>query len=114
MPKRERTQYMVEMINLRSPQLIEAVLLWSGHGTSPMPRRDVSLLVKRFGPQLAGDLIPTLKALEEDFYLSDAKFTADNLQEMEVLSSAQFRSKHPDVANEIVKAFAWCYTFDFK
>ena len=33
---------------------------------------------------------------------------------MEKLSSQQFKQKHPDVADEIVQAFAWCYTFDFK
>jgi hypothetical protein len=30
------------------------------------------------------------------------------------LASEQFKRKHPTVAEEIVEAFAWCYTFDFK
>jgi len=36
------------------------------------------------------------------------------LQEMERQASEQFKQRHPTVADEIVKAFAWCYTFDFK
>lgn len=44
--------------------------------------------------------------LEKDFYSSDARVVAANLQEMEELVSAQFKRKHPTVAEEIVEAFA--------
>ncbi len=94
--------------------VVKAVLVWTGWGRDVMPRRDDSLLVEHFGAEVAAKLLPVVKSLEHDFYLSDARFVAVDLKEMEKLSSEQFRKKNPAVADEIVKAFAWCYTFDFK
>jgi hypothetical protein len=79
-----------------------------------MPRRDDSLLGHHFGPEVAAELLPAIKSLENDFYSSDARFTAADLQDMERISAQQFRRKHPGIAEEIVKSFAWCYAFDFK
>ena len=105
---------MEKINNLNSPQLIEAVRLWTGWGLSIAPSRDDLRLANHFGNEVATKLLPLIKALEEDFYSSDARFVAMNLQEMEKLASEQFKQKHPEIAQEVVKAFAWCYTFDFK
>lgn len=105
---------MVKINNIELSLLVEAVRVWTGWGRDVMPRRDDSLLVEHFGAEVAAKLLPIIKSLQDDFYLSDARFVADDLQEMEKLSSEQFRKKHPAVADEIVRAFAWCYTFDFK
>jgi hypothetical protein len=104
---------MVEM-NLNSPQLAEAVRIWTGWGLSMMPSRDGARLARQFGDEEAEKLLPVIKSLEEDFYSSDARLVATDLQEMGKLASEQFKRKHPTVAEEIVDAFAWCYTFDFK
>jgi len=104
---------MVEMNNLNSAQLVEAVRVWTGWGQSATPSRSDQRLADQFGED-ATKLLPLIKSLEDDFYASDARLTAANLQEMEKLASDQFRQRHPTVAEEIVKAFAWCYTFDFK
>ena len=79
-----------------------------------MPSRNDKRLKDQFGEDAAANLLPVIKSLEDDFYSSDARLVAANLQEMEELASEHFRQKHPTVAKEIVKAFAWCYTFDFK
>jgi len=105
---------MVEMNNLNSPQLVEAVRLWTGWGLGIMPSRDDARLARKFGDKVAAKLLPVIKSLEEDFYSSDARLVATDLQEMGRLASEQFKRKHPTVAEEIVEAFAWCYTFDFK
>ena len=105
---------MVEVNNLNSPQLVEAVCIWTGWGQNMAPSRDDTRLTKHFGDEIASMLLPIVKSLEKDFYSSDARFVAANLQEMEKLVSEQFKQKHPDAAEEIVKVFAWCYTFDFK
>jgi hypothetical protein len=105
---------MVEMNELNSSLLIEAVSLWTGWGHGTMPSRDDARLAKHFGDELAAKLLPLIKSLEDDFYASDAHLVAANLVEIEKLSSEQFKRKHPAVADEIVKAFAWCYTFDHK
>ena len=105
---------MDEMNDLSSPQLIEAVRLWTGWGWNMMPSRDDARLTNHFGDAVAAELLPVIKSLEDDFYSSDARLVAANLQEMEKLSSEHFKQKHPAAADEIVKALAWCYTFDFK
>lgn len=105
---------MVEINKLSSPQLIEAVRLWTGWGQSTVPNRNDKRVLDRFGEEDAVKLLPLIKLLDEDFYASDAQLIAANLQEMERLASEHFKRKHPTVAEEIVIAFAWCYTFDFK
>ena len=105
---------MVEVNNLNSPQLVDAVRVWTGWGLRIMPSRDDARLAKRFGDDVAAKLLPVIKSLEEDFYSSDARLVARNVQEMEKLASEQFKRKHPTVADEIVEALAWCYSFDFK
>lgn len=105
---------MVEINNLNSPQLIEAVQLWTGWGQSMIPRRSDERVVGVLGEDIAAKVLPLIKTLANDFYSSDARLVAANLQEMEKLASDHFKRKYPAVAEEIVKAFAWCYTFDFK
>lgn len=105
---------MVAMNNLNSPQLIEAVRIWTGWGTTIAPNRDDARVRRHFGDTAASTILPILKSLEDDFYSSDARLVAGSLQEMEKLSCQHFKQKHPDVADEIAKVFAWCYTFDFK
>lgn len=105
---------MGEISELYSPQLAEAVRLWTGWGQSAMPNRNDKRLADHFGDAVAAKLLPAIRSLEDDFYSSDARLVAANLQEMESLASNHFRQKHPTVAEEVIKAFAWCYTFDFK
>jgi len=105
---------MAEISRLNSPELIEAVRLWTGWGNSIMPLRDDKALEIHFGKDVAAEILSLIKSLKKDYYSSDAQFVAANLQEMEKLASLNFKRKHPSVAEEIVKVFAWCYTFDFR
>ena len=97
-----------------SPILIHAVLVWAGFGLGIAPNRDGSRLMQQFGATNAERLLPIIKKLEEDFYSSDARFMASNIDEMGKLATEHFKRIHPEVANEIARVFAWCYTFDFK
>ena len=63
---------------------------------------------------MATRLLPLIKALEDDFYRSGASLAADSLSEMTTLAIADFKRIHPELPDEIAKAFAWCYTFDFR
>jgi hypothetical protein len=92
----------------------EAFLLWTAYGRDIMPRRDDALVVSRFGAEAASKLLPAIKSLMDAFYLSDAKYTAADLGEMSRMATEEFRAKHPEVEDEVLKALAWCYTFDFK
>jgi len=104
----------VEIDDLTSQELVEAVLVWTGWGREMMPNRDDSKVIRRFGGDTAARLLPIIKRLEDDFYESDARLAADDLSQMAKLASDDFRKKHPGVPDQIVKALAWCYTFDFK
>ncbi len=79
-----------------------------------MPSQSDQRLLDRFGEDVAAKLLPLIKSLKDDFYSSNAQFVAANMLEMERLASEQFKRKHPTAPDEIVKAFAWCYTFDFR
>jgi hypothetical protein len=79
-----------------------------------MPLRRDQTLTERFGAEVAGKLLPVVKFLEEEFYLSDAKSTAPNLSEMGELAVRDFRRRHPEMPDKIAEALAWCYTFDFR
>jgi len=79
-----------------------------------MPDRDDNRLVARLGNEAAVKLLPIIKELEQEFYASDARLMAADLQEMEKLASEDFKKKYPGISEDIVRALAWCYTFDFK
>ena len=97
-----------------SPVFNEAFLTWTAYGKDIMPRRDDASVVSRFGAQAASELLPAIRSLVDEFYLSDAKHTAADLVEMGEMATKEFKTKHPEVADELLKALAWCYTFDFR
>lgn len=105
---------MVEMRNVSPLELIESVRIWTGYGDKMMPSRKDSELLKHFGKEKGEELLSQIKALEEDFYLSDAHRVAANLQDMAARCADDFRKRHPGIADDIVNAFVWCYTFDYK
>jgi hypothetical protein len=92
----------------------DAIVVWTGYGSTASPRRDERALVEAFGEEEALDLLQMIRRLEEEFYASDARHTAPGLKEMGDVSAAQFRSLHPELSEEAVQALAWCYTYDYK
>ncbi len=105
---------MVAVTQWSSPVFVEAVLVWTAYGQDRMPRRDDAAVVSRFGAEIAAELLPAIKSLMDEFYLSDAKYTASDLVAMGKIATEEFRAKHPEITEEVLKALAWCYTFDFR
>jgi len=105
---------MVEMNGCNPTDLIDAVRLWTGWGDSAMPIRDDARVLKRFGPNKGVVLLSKIKVLEDAFYLSEAHIVAADIQDMARRCAADFRNQQPGIAEEIVGAFVWCYTFDYK
>jgi len=97
-----------------SPLLAEAVRRWTGWRQSAVPIRDDAKFTNQYDEPIAAEMLLVIKSLEKDFYSSDARLHAANIFEMGKLASEDFKRKHPAVADDIVKAFEWCYTFDFK
>ena len=95
-------------------QVSEAVIVWSGFRAEAWPHRDERRLVEVFGAALAAQLLAVVKRLEDEFYESDARFTAPDLKTMGDAAAERFRSLHPELSDSAVKALAWCYIFDYK
>lgn len=101
------------MEQIKSEDLKIAVLTWTGKKVSPSPLRDDNLVLRKFGKN-GKLLLDQIKALEDDFYKSDAYLHTASLIEMEQLAIQHFSALHPDLEQEIAQAFAWCYSFDYK
>lgn len=104
---------MVKVINADLNKLVDAMRIWAGWG-GIAPSRDDLRLRQKFGSADANVLLPIIKQLEDDFYMSDARYTAVDLEEMARLAKEKFTRMYPDLPSEIGEVLAWCYTFDFK
>jgi hypothetical protein len=105
---------MVEINNIDSPLILDAVRAWTGWGKSAMPLRDNAAVNGRLGSEVGSRLLPVINALAEDFYSTNARYVAADLAEMGDMAAAEFKAKYPALPGEVADAFAWCYTFDFK
>ena len=101
-------------MDLDSSLLSNSIVVWTGWGRLSWPSRDEARLVEEFGSELAASLLPEIRKLEDDFYESDARHAAVDLEEMGDLASERFRARHPDVTEDAIQALAWCYTYDYK
>jgi len=105
----------LEPIEALSPaEISEAIVAWTGWGSSNWPDRDELRLVELFGEDKALNLLPILCRLEEEFFRSDARFTVVNLAEMGDKAAAQFGQLHPELTHDSIEALAWCYSYDHK
>lgn len=91
-----------------------ALVLWLGFGRAAWPQRDDDAIVAAFGPDRATSVLETLRALESDFYASDARIVAADLVAMGDRAAGQFRVQHPEVSEHGVSALRWAYTYDHK
>jgi hypothetical protein len=71
------------------PSLLSAaIILWTGWGSSISPERDEKWLVDRFGSEMAAELLPAIRRLEDEFYESDARHKVAGLKEMGDLAAS--------------------------
>lgn len=103
----------MEPLSTADPRVSEAVVLWTGYGSTVSPVRDESLVEIRFG-DLALGLMPLVRALDDDFYDSDACHVALDGADMARRAKADFQARHPEVADAATEALAWCYTYDYR
>ena len=95
-------------------ELSAALVIWIGWGETTWPSRDDQRIVNAYGADRALDILPSLRALEDDFYKSDANLNVADLVEMGQVAATQFRENHPEIDYLGIAALIWCYTFDFK
>lgn len=99
---------------MSTDEITRALVVWTGWGVAERPQRDDSAVIHAYGATLGPALLQHIRALEDDFYASDAHVTASNLQAMAEKSTTEFMAKHPELPPEAAYALAWCYSFDFK
>jgi hypothetical protein len=105
----------MEPVEVHDPATIsEAIVVWTGWGETSRPARDEKRIAERLGDDSAVALLPLVRILEDEFYESDAHLTAADLIEMGRVASGRFRQMHPELSDDAVKAFEWCYTYDYK
>lgn len=97
-----------------SAALSEAIVVWTGWGETSRPARDERRFAIRLGDDSAVALLPVVRILEDEFYGSDAHLVAADLVEMGRTAGERFRRMHPELSDDAVKAFEWCYTYDYK
>ena len=90
-----------------SETLAKAVVVWTGYGVTAHPERDENRVVEQFGAEAAGELMPLINALEDDFYGSTAHQTVHGLNEMVAQAANEFRVRHPEISEAVVDALAW-------
>lgn len=102
------------MVDPSAESLSEAIVVWTGYGVTSYPQRDERRVAEQFGVEAAVELVPLMAALQEDFYTSTAYNTVPGLAEMADQAASEFRERHRDLSDDAVKAFAWCYSWDWK
>ena len=91
-----------------------AIVVWLGWGRAAWPHRNEATLVAEFGTDVAVDVLPEVRRLEREFYMSDAWRVAPDLSTMGDQAAAEFRARHPEIGEDAVEALAWSYTFDYR
>ena len=88
--------------------LQEAILLWSGFGNSPMPKRNDNDVLTKYGEAKGNLLLKEIQFCDESFYESKAYLNSSSLQEMHSDSMKEFQNKFPELPIGISEALAWC------
>lgn len=99
---------------LDADEVSEAIVLWSGKGDFPIPRRSEARVIARFGEDRGLDLLPRVRQLEHEFYESKAYAIGSDLAAVGRKAAEEFRMRHPEISEAAVHALAWCYTWDWR
>lgn len=98
-------------IAVGDPRVGRAVALWTGFGFSPYPRADEQRVVDAFGEE-ALDLLPLVHRLVDAFDSTEALHHARDLDDALEQATSDFRARYPDVAEDVVHALAWRFSYN--
>ena len=94
--------------------LSRVIVVWTGYQTHPSPQQNDAAVIAVFGEDEAIELLPALRALEDVFFGSTARFTAPDLISMGDCAAADFRAKYPEISEAAVQALAWSDMYTYK
>lgn len=97
-----------------SDPINEALVLYTGFGTSPFPRAKTPYLVKRFGEaegaELKQRILDLLEELQQPVDMPE-KRSKKSLTERAI---EQLQPRHPELDEAGLKALAWTYSFGLR
>lgn len=97
-----------------SDPINEALVLYTGYGSSPFPRAKTPHLVQRFGQDQASALKERILALLEE--LQQPVEGGEKRSRMSVTERAieQLRPRHPELDESGLRALAWTFSFGLR
>ncbi|MCU1678848.1 MAG: hypothetical protein JWM93_3606 [Frankiales bacterium] len=95
------------------PDLVsEAIVVWTGKGgQQPFAAGGELRLVERFGISVAADVLPTVRALRDEFSTIPRDHLHTQWQAADHAAEA-FAPRHPELSIPAVEALRWCYAHD--
>lgn len=93
--------------------LSSAVLVYLSVGRKPWPSRDAEGVETAFG-DAALDLVPRIKAIEEEVYAKDPEWAAVSFDEAVSGVEAMLRETHPELTDQALMALVNAFAFDWR
>ncbi len=99
---------------LMSDPINEALILYTGFGTSPFPRAKTPQLVARFGESEGAELKQRILALLEE--LQQPLDLGERRSRKSITERAieQLHPRHPELDDAGLRALAWTYSFGLR
>ncbi len=97
-----------------SADLNRAVVLYVRHGTAAWPQRDGAAVVREFGAERAGALLPRVASLLDEIGRIDLDWRAHTLASATQCARAELQRRHPELDDAALGALAWKFSYDWK
>lgn len=97
-----------------SDPINEALVLYTGFGTSPFPRAKTPHLVQRFGANEGAELKERILGLLEELQQPIDGLEKRSKKSLTERAIEQLHPKHPELDDSGLKALAWTYSFGLR
>lgn len=97
-----------------SDPINEALVLYTGFGTSPFPRAKTPHLIQRFGTAQGTELKRRILDLLEELQQPVEGLDKRSKKSVTERAIEQLRPRHPELDESGVKALAWTYSFGLR
>lgn len=97
-----------------SDPINEALVLYTGFGTSPFPRAKTPQLTQRFGEAGGAELKQRILALLEELQQPIEGLDKRSKKSLTERAIEQLQPRHPELDDSGLKALAWTYSFGLR
>lgn len=97
-----------------SDPINEALVLYTGFGSSPFPRAKTPFLVKRFGEAEGAELKQRILGLLEELQQPVEGLEKRSKKSLTERAIEQLQPRHPELDDSGLKALAWTYSFGLR